>query len=97
MLETMGSSGYMHAVKLKPNPNTKNASRFMPSVSRDKRCRLLEREESAGAGEGGAVVTRGLDAAPCGFTNILFGSSAAAVSLPYTPGPWMSNEVSTGG
>ena len=96
MLETIGSSGYMHAVKLKPNPNTKNASRLMPSVSRDKWCRLLERE-SAGAGEGGAAVARGLDAAPCGFTNMLFGSSAAAVSLPYTPGPWMSNEVSTGG
>ena len=59
MLDTIGSSGYMHAVKLSPKPNTKNHSKLLPMVSRDRAKRL-----SAWADERGAFCAiAGIDAA----------------------------------
>ena len=36
MLETMGISGYMQAVKLKPSPARKNANKLVPRVSHER-------------------------------------------------------------
>ena len=49
MLDTIGSSGYIHAVKLSPKPNTKNHSKLLPMVSRDRAKRLSALADERGA------------------------------------------------
>ena len=49
MLDTIGSSGYMHAVKLSPKPNTKNHSKLLAMVSRDRAKRLSALADERGA------------------------------------------------
>ena len=76
----------MQAVKLKPMPKLKKASRFAPNVSRDRLNGLLR-----GCGMGLAA------GAPfCGAVKRLLPAGGAAVS-PYTPAPLISSVLLTGG
>ena len=87
MPDTMGSRGYMQAVKLKPMPKLKKASRFAPNVSRDRLNGFLR-----GCGTGLAA-----GEPSCGAVKRLLPPAGGVAVSPYTPVPLISSVLVTGG
>ena len=93
MLETMGISGYMQAVKLNPSPAVKNANKLALKVSHDSLKRLLS---ALFAGAGGTA-SASFNVA-FGAVNRLEGLSAAlSFCTVCNPSRSISNVVSFGG
>ena len=92
MLDTMGMSGYMQAVKLRPRPARKNANRLAFRVSQESLKRLL-----SGALAGAGAPPPSASLMPLlGAVKRAEGFSAGAFTW-YSPGAVMSNTVSLGG